>query len=66
MSLNGSSKEKLEYRKQMKCGYTRLFYNQRNKYATIIRSVIKRLFGEYWVKASKNTEQGTIILMYRL
>ena len=34
------------YRKQMKCGYTKLLYNQRNKDETII-SVIKRLFGEY-------------------
>jgi len=34
------------YRKQMKRGYTRLLYNQRNKDETII-SVIKRLFGDY-------------------
>jgi hypothetical protein len=34
------------YRKQMKCGYTKLLYNQRNKDETIM-SVIKRLFGEY-------------------
>ena len=34
------------YRKQMKCGYTKLLYNQRNKDETIM-SVIKRLFGEH-------------------
>jgi hypothetical protein len=34
------------YRKQMKRGYTKLLYNQRNKDETIM-SVIKRLFGEY-------------------
>jgi hypothetical protein len=35
-----------KYRKQMKRGYSRLLYNQRNKDETII-SVIKRLFGDY-------------------
>ncbi len=35
-----------KYRKQMKRGYTKLLYNQRNKDETIM-SVIKRLFGEY-------------------
>ena len=35
-----------KYRKQMKRGYSRLLYNQRNKDETII-SVIKRLFGEH-------------------
>ena len=35
-----------EYRKQMKCGYSKLLYNQRNKNETIV-SVIKRLFGEH-------------------
>jgi hypothetical protein len=34
------------YRKQMKRGYSKLLYNQRNKDETII-SVLKRLFGEY-------------------
>lgn len=34
------------YRKQMKRGYSRLLYNQRNKDETIV-SVIKRLFGEH-------------------
>ena len=33
------------YRKQMKRGYSKLLYNQRNKDETIL-SVIKRLFGE--------------------
>jgi hypothetical protein len=35
-----------KYRKQMKRGYSRLLYNQRNKDETIV-SVIKRLFGDY-------------------
>jgi hypothetical protein len=35
-----------KYRKQMKRGYSRLLYNQRNKDETII-SVIKRLFGKH-------------------
>jgi len=35
-----------KYRKQMKRGYTKLLYNQRNKDETIM-SVIKRLFGEH-------------------
>jgi hypothetical protein len=35
-----------KYRKQMKRGYSKLLYNQRNKNETII-SVIKRLFGEH-------------------
>ena len=34
------------YRKQMKHGYSKLLYNQRNKNETIV-SVIKRLFGEH-------------------
>jgi len=34
------------YRKQMKRGYFKLLYNQRNKNETIV-SVIKRLFGEH-------------------
>ena len=35
-----------KYRKQMKRGYSKVLYNQRNKDETII-SVIKRLFGEH-------------------
>jgi Transposase DDE domain len=34
------------YRKQMKHGYSKVLYNQRNKDETIV-SVIKRLFGEH-------------------
>src|SRR5947208_10665284 len=34
------------YRKQMKSGYSKLLYTQRNKNETIV-SVIKRLFGEH-------------------
>jgi hypothetical protein len=34
-------------KKQMKRGYTKLLYNQRNKKDETIMSVIKRLFGEY-------------------
>ena len=34
------------YRKQMKRGYSKLLYNQRNKNETIVL-VIKRLFGEH-------------------
>ena len=35
-----------KYRKEMKCGYNKILYNQRNKDETIV-SVIKRLFGEH-------------------
>jgi hypothetical protein len=39
-------------RKQMKCGYPKILYHQRN-----IISVIKRLFGEhFYIKVSKNAE----------
>ena len=34
------------YRKEMKRGYNKILYNQRNKDETIV-SVIKRLFGEH-------------------
>ena len=43
------------YRKQMKYGYSKLLYNQRNKDETII-SVIKRLFGEYITSKSVKTQ----------
>jgi acid stress-induced BolA-like protein IbaG/YrbA len=43
------------YRKQMKCGYSKLLYNQRNKDETIL-SVIKRLFGEYITSKSVKTQ----------
>jgi Transposase DDE domain len=39
-------KTKGRYRKEMKRGYNKILYNQRNKDETIV-SVIKRLFGEY-------------------
>ena len=39
-------KTHVRYRKQMKRGYSKLLYNQRNKNETIV-SVIKRLFGEH-------------------
>jgi hypothetical protein len=35
------------YRKQMKRGYLKPLYNQRNKEDETIMSAIKRLFGEY-------------------
>jgi hypothetical protein len=35
-----------KYRKEMKRGYNKILYNQRNKDETIV-SVIKRLFGEH-------------------
>ena len=35
-----------KYRKEMKRGFSRILYNQRNKDETIV-SVIKRLFGEH-------------------
>ena len=35
-----------KYRKEMKRGYSKILYNQRNKDETIV-SVIKRLFGEH-------------------
>jgi hypothetical protein len=39
-------KTKGTYRKEMKRGYNKILYNQRNKNETIV-SVIKRLFGEH-------------------
>jgi hypothetical protein len=43
------------YRKQMKRGYSKLLYNQRNKDETIL-SVIKRLFGEHITSRSVKTQ----------
>jgi hypothetical protein len=43
------------YRKQMKCGYSKLLYNQRNKDETIV-SVIKRLFGEHLMSRLTRTQ----------
>jgi Transposase DDE domain len=49
------------YRKQMKHGYSKLLYGQRNKVETII-SVIKRLFGEHITSrlVGKNAEHRAI------
>jgi hypothetical protein len=44
-----------KYRKQMKRGYTKLLYNQRNKDETIV-SVIKRLFGEHLMSRLTRTQ----------
>jgi hypothetical protein len=44
-----------KYRKQMKRGYSKLLYNQRNKDETIM-SVIKRLFGEHIMSKLTRTQ----------
>ncbi|HEY7573492.1 MAG TPA: IS5 family transposase, partial [Nitrososphaeraceae archaeon] len=44
-----------KYRKQMKRGYSKLLYHQRNKDETII-SVIKRLFGEHLMSRLTRTQ----------
>ncbi|MGA7900079.1 MAG: hypothetical protein WCA39_14595 [Nitrososphaeraceae archaeon] len=43
------------YTKQMKRGYSKLLYNQRNKDETIM-SVIKRLFGEHLTSRLTRTQ----------
>ena len=43
------------YRKQMKRGYSKVLYNQRNKDETVI-SVIKRLFGEHLMSRLTRTQ----------
>jgi hypothetical protein len=49
-----------KYRKEMKRGYSKLLYNQRNKNETIL-SVIKLLFREHITSSRlKNTEQRTM------
>ena len=51
------------YRKQMKRGYSKLLYGQRNKDETIL-SVIKRLFGEHITSSrlvGKNAEQRYLL-----
>ena len=59
------------YRKQMKRGYSKLLYNQRNKDETIM-SVIKRLFGEYVTSRLVKTQNRELSFrcipynMYRL
>ena len=47
------------YRKEMKRGYSRVLYNQRNKDETIM-SVIKRLFGEYVTSRLVRTQNREI------
>ena len=47
------------YRKQMKRGYSKLLYNQRNKDETIL-SVIKRLFGEHITSRLVRTQKRTV------
>jgi hypothetical protein len=44
-----------KYRKQMKCGYPRLLYHQRNKDETIML-VMKRLFVEHVTARSVRTQ----------
>jgi hypothetical protein len=44
-----------KYRKQMKRGYSKMLYNQRNKDETIV-SVIKRLFGDYLMSRLTRTQ----------
>jgi len=48
-----------KYRKEMKHGYSRILYNQRNKEETIM-SVIKRLFGEYIASRLVRTQNREI------
>ena len=49
------------YRKQMKRGYSKLLYNQRNKDETIL-SVIKRLFGEHITSRLVRTQNRELCL----
>jgi hypothetical protein len=49
------------YRKQMKHGYSKLLYGQRNKDETII-SVIKRLFGEHITSRLVRTQNRDLSL----
>jgi hypothetical protein len=53
------------YRKQMKRGYSKLLYNQRNKNETIV-SVIKLLFGEHITSRLVRTQKRNIVKMYSL
>jgi hypothetical protein len=50
-----------KYRKQMKQGYSKLLYNQRNKDETIL-SVKKRLFGEHITSRSVRTQNRELCL----
>ena len=45
-----------KYRKEMKRGYSKLLYNQRNKKDETIMSVIKRLFGEHLISRLTRTQ----------
>ena len=51
------------YRKQMKRGYSKLLYNQRNKDETIM-SVIKRLFGEHVTSRLVRTQNRELSFRY--
>jgi hypothetical protein len=54
------------YGKQMKRGYSKLLYNQRNKNETIL-SVIKRLFGEHITsRLVRTTQNRELCLMHKL
>ena len=55
------------YRKQMKRGYCKLLYNQRNKNETIV-SVIKRLFGEWFLQSltACNMQDETAVKFLKL
>jgi hypothetical protein len=56
------------YRKQMKRGYSKLLYNQRNKDETIM-SVIKRLFGEdlmFRLTRTQNRELSFRCITYKI
>ena len=44
------------YRKEMKRGYSKMLYNQRNKKDETIMSVIKRLFGEHIISRLTRTQ----------
>ena len=54
------------YRKQMKRGYSKLLYGQRNKNETIVLSDKTIIWRTYYIKIGKNTEQRIIIQMYSL
>ncbi|MGB8024290.1 MAG: transposase [Nitrososphaeraceae archaeon] len=50
-----------KYRRQMKRGYSKILYHQRNKDETII-SVIKRLFGEQITSSRLVRTQNRVIV----
>ena len=52
-----------KYRKEMKRGYSKILYNQRNKDETIV-SVIKRLFGKHMIQINTNAAQRSDFQMY--